>query len=88
MPNEVRVIAVEGIPEIGPGDDLSGLMMDAASDQSTPIEEGDILVVTQKVISKVEGKVMSYEDVEASALAITITEGHRRDPSAHRDDPA
>ena len=80
MPNEVRVIAVKGMPEISPGDDLSGLMMDAASDQGTPIEEGDILVVTQKVISKVEGKVMSYEDVEASTLAITITEGHRRDP--------
>ena len=36
--------------------------------------------MTQKVISKVEGKVMSFEDVEPSQLAITITEGHRRDP--------
>ena len=80
MPNEVRVIGVEGMPEMGPGDDLAGLMMDAAAAQGTPIEEGDILVVTQKVVSKVEGKVMSYENVEASPLAITITEGHRRDP--------
>jgi coenzyme F420-0:L-glutamate ligase/coenzyme F420-1:gamma-L-glutamate ligase len=55
-------------------------MVEAAAAQGTPIEEGDILVVTQKVVSKVEGKVMSYEDVEASPLAITITEGHRRDP--------
>ena len=80
MPNEVRVIGVEGMPELGVGDDLAGLMMDAAAAQGTPIEEGDILVVTQKVVSKVEDKVMSYEDVEASPLAITITEGHRRDP--------
>ena len=80
MPNEVRVIGVEGMPEMGPDDDLAGLMMDAAAAQGTPIEEGDILVVTQKVVSKVEGKVMSYEDVEASPLAVTITEGHRRDP--------
>ena len=80
MPNEVRIIGVEGMPELGPGDDLAGLMMDAAAAQGTPVEEGDILVVTQKVISKVEGKVMSYLDVEASQLAITITEGHRRDP--------
>ena len=80
MPNEVRVIGVEGMPELGVGDDLAGLMMDAAATQGTPIEEGDILVVTQKVVSKVEDKVMSYEDVEASPLAITITEGHRRDP--------
>ena len=80
MPNEVRVIGVEGMPELVPGDDLAGLMMDAASSQGTPIEEGDILVVTQKVVSKIEGKVVSYEEVEASPLAITITEGHRRDP--------
>ena len=80
MPNEVRIIGVEGMPELGPGDDLAGLMMDAADSQGTPIEDGDILVVTQKVISKVEGKVMSYFDVEPSQLAITITEGHRRDP--------
>ncbi len=80
MPNEVRVIGVEGMPEIGPGDDLAGIMMDAAAVQGTAIEESDILVVTQKVVSKVEGKVMSIEEVEASPLAITITEGHRRDP--------
>ena len=80
MPPEVRVIGVKGMPEMGPGDDLAGLMMDAAAAQGTPIEEGDILVVTQKVVSKVEGKVMSFEDVEPSQLAITITEGHRRDP--------
>ena len=80
MPNEVRVIGVEGMPEMGPGDDLAGLMIDAASSQGTPVEEGDILVVTQKVVSKIEGKVISYEDVEASPLAATITEGHRRDP--------
>ncbi len=80
MPPEVRVIAIEGMPELGPGDDLAGLMMDAADTQSTPIEAGDVLVVTQKVVSKVEGKVVSVSDVEASPLAITITEGHRRDP--------
>jgi len=80
MPNEVRIIGVEGMPELGPGDDLAGLMMDAAAAQGTPIEAGDILVGTQKGISKVEGQGVRYPDVEPSQLAITITEGHRRDP--------
>ena len=80
MPNEVRVIGIGGMPELNPGDDLAGLMLDAAAAQSTPILEADVLVVTQKVISKVEGKVMSIEDVEASPFALAITEGHRRDP--------
>ena len=80
MPPEVRVIGIEGMPEIGVGDDLAGLMIDAALAQGTPIEDGDVLVVTQKVISKVEDKVISFDDVNASPLAVTITEGHRRDP--------
>ena len=80
MPPEVRVIGIEGMPEFKDGDDLAGPMMDAAQVQGTPIEAGDILVVTQKIISKVEGKVVKLGDVEASPLAIAITEGHRRDP--------
>ncbi len=80
MPPEVRVIGVEGMPEIQPGDDLGSLMMDAAQRQGTPIESGDVVVVTQKIVSKAEGRVMSVEGVEPSALALTITEGHRRDP--------
>ena len=80
MPPEVRVIGIEGMPELTVGDDLAGLMMDAAQAQGTPIEAGDVLVVTQKVVSKVEGQVVNINDVEASPLAITITEGHRRDP--------
>lgn len=80
MPPEVRVIGVEGMPEIKPGDDLAGLLMDAAQRQGTPIRAGDVVVVAQKVVSKAEGRVVSVESVEASPLALTITEGHRRDP--------
>ena len=54
MPPEIRVIGVEGMPEVQPGDDLSAQMMDAADGQGTPFEAGDIIVVTQKVVSKTE----------------------------------
>ncbi len=80
MPPEVRVIGIQGMPEFKDGDDLAGPMLDAAQAQGTPIEDGDILVVTQKIISKVEGKVVRLGDLEASPLAIAITEGYRRDP--------
>ena len=76
------------MPEIQADDNLAGLMMDAAAAQGTPIEDGDVVVVTQKVVSKVEGKVVDINDVEASQLAVTITAGHRPGPSPHRDDPA
>ena len=80
MPPEVRVIGVEGMPEINSGEDVAAMLMDAAAAQGTPLEAGDVVVVTQKVVSKAEGRVISVEGVEPSALAIAITEGHRRDP--------
>ena len=79
-PPEVRVIGVQGMPEIQSGDDIADMMMDAAAQQGTPFEAEDVVVVTQKVVSKAEGQVISIEGVEPSALAISITEGFRRDP--------
>ena len=80
MPTEIRVIGVEGIPEVQPGDDLGTMLVEAAQRQGTPIETGDVVVVTQKIVSKSEGRVVSLEGVVPSALALEISEGHRRDP--------
>ena len=68
------------MPEARPGDDLAGQITEAAQAQETPVTTGDVLVVTQKIVSKAEGRVISIEGIEASPLAISITEGHRRDP--------
>jgi coenzyme F420-0:L-glutamate ligase / coenzyme F420-1:gamma-L-glutamate ligase len=60
----VRVIPVEGIPEIAAGDDLAAVLADAAA-----FEEGDVVVVAQKAVSKAEGRTVRLEDVEPSARA-------------------
>ena len=80
MPPEIRAVGIEGLPEVQAGDDLAAQIIDAAAAQGTPIEDGDVVVVTQKIVSKAEGRVMSIDEVEASPLAVAITEGHRRDP--------
>ena len=80
MPPEIRAVGIEGLPEVRAGDDLAGQIIDAAAAQGTPIEDGDVVVVTQKIVSKAEGRVMTIDEVEASPLAVAITEGHRRDP--------
>lgn len=80
MPPEVRVIGIQGMPEIKAGYDVAGFLMDAAERQGTPIETGDVIVVTQKIVSKAEDRVISYKDIEPSPLARTVTEGVRRDP--------
>ena len=80
MPSEIRVIGIEGIPEVKDGDDVAAQIMEAAEAQGTVLEDGDILVVTQKIVSKAEGRVVTIDSVEASPLAESISEGHRRDP--------
>jgi coenzyme F420-0:L-glutamate ligase/coenzyme F420-1:gamma-L-glutamate ligase len=66
---EVRVIGIAGIPEVRPGDDLAALILDAARRQDTPPIDGDVLVVTQKVVSKAEGRVVALHTIEPSSFA-------------------
>ena len=54
--NELRIIAVTGLPEIVPGDDLAGMIADADSYQ-----DHDVVVVTQKVVSKAEGRIVKVD---------------------------
>ncbi|HEX2433693.1 MAG TPA: coenzyme F420-0:L-glutamate ligase [Gaiellaceae bacterium] len=60
----IRVLPVEGIPEVQEGDDLAALL-----DKAADFEQGDVLVVAQKVVSKAEGRVVRLDDVEASERA-------------------
>jgi coenzyme F420-0:L-glutamate ligase/coenzyme F420-1:gamma-L-glutamate ligase len=72
---ELRVIALEGLPALGTGDDLAGLLADAA-DRAGGFSAGDVLVVAQKAVSKVEGRVVRLDDVEASAAARELAADH------------
>ncbi len=80
MTPEIQVIGIPGMPEIKVGDDLARLIVEAAERHSIPIEEGDILVVTQKIVSKAEGQVIQMEDIEPSTIALQLSEGTHRDP--------
>jgi coenzyme F420-0:L-glutamate ligase/coenzyme F420-1:gamma-L-glutamate ligase len=53
--SRLSIFGIEGIGEIGPGDDLAGLILDAAASRpDTALADGDVVVVTQKVVSKAE----------------------------------
>jgi coenzyme F420-0:L-glutamate ligase/coenzyme F420-1:gamma-L-glutamate ligase len=74
----VRVLPLEGIPEVEEGDDLVALLADAAA-RAGGLEDGDVLVVAQKIVSKAEGRIVRLEDVEPSARAHEIA-GEDQDP--------
>ena len=66
----MEIIGVAGIPEVHPGDELGPMVLQAASAQGTPIEDGDVVVVTQKIVSKAEGQLVDLSTVEPSKKAI------------------
>ena len=67
MTDELRVIPLRGIPELEEGDDLAALVVGAAREAG--IEAGDVLVVAQKAVSKIEGRVVHLDGVEPSQRA-------------------
>lgn len=81
-PAAVAVHAVPGLPEIAPGDDLAALLGDALDAQGAAggprLAEGDILVVTSKVLSKAENRVRRAADREAAIDEETVRVVARR----------
>jgi len=66
---EFRVFAVDGIPEVTAGDDLVRLLGDALDGS---LQDGDILVVTSKIVSKAEGRQVAAADREDAITAETV----------------
>ncbi len=81
-PGRVEVLALAGLPEVTEGDDLERMIGDAleATPGALPIEPGDVLVVTQKVVSKAEGAVVDLRTVTPGPEAIEWARQWDRDP--------
>lgn len=80
MNREIRVIGIRGMPEVSPGDDLAELVLESCRRQRTKIKNGDILLFTQKVVSKAEGRLVRLEEIKPSALAEGFGHEAGKDP--------
>ncbi|MSQ41483.1 MAG: coenzyme F420-0:L-glutamate ligase [Dehalococcoidia bacterium] len=76
----MRVIGITGIPLVRAGDDLAALILEAAAAQATPLADGDALVVTQRVVSKAEGRVVPLDNFEPSPFARDFAQRMEKDP--------
>ncbi|OEU87577.1 F420-0--gamma-glutamyl ligase [Streptomyces abyssalis] len=78
--------ALPGIPEVRPGDDLVKLIVNAvtsagAAPGSPGLADGDVLIVTSKIVSKAEGRIVRADDREAAINAETVRVVARRGPA-------
>lgn len=71
----VEVVAVEGLPEVRPGNDLAALLARRAG-----FATGDVLVVAHKIVSKAEGRVVALADVVPSPRAEALAQPWGKDP--------
>ncbi len=79
---EVRMFRIPGLPEIRKGEDLAKVIVSAARKAGLYFEEGDILVVAQKIVSKAEGSVVSLATVKPSEKAQAVATQLKKDPRA------
>lgn len=77
---EISVIPVRGIPEIAPGDDLVKTVLGALKGEDVSLENGDVLVFAQKIISKAENRIVRLNDVKPSPFALTLSKEVSKDP--------
>jgi len=78
--NEIKILAVTGLPIVKEGDDLASLICQAAEKQGTPVQNGDVIVVTHVVVSRAEGNVVDLETVTPSEFAKTVAKTTGKDP--------
>jgi coenzyme F420-0:L-glutamate ligase/coenzyme F420-1:gamma-L-glutamate ligase len=80
-PNRLEVVALGGIPEIHPGDDLPALILGAlrATPDLLPLRNDDVIVVTQKVVSKAEGALVDLTTIDPRPEAVDFAARWDRD---------
>jgi coenzyme F420-0:L-glutamate ligase/coenzyme F420-1:gamma-L-glutamate ligase len=79
-PRLISLIPIEGMPLISAGDDLCELMIGAMNAAGHKLQHGDVLVVTQKIVSKAAGLVVDLAEITPSSRAFEIAETHGGDP--------
>jgi len=78
---QLSLLAVPGIPLIQSGDNLAAILLDAFATAGMQVDNGDVLVVAQKLISKAEGRAVSLSSVEPSPEAIRLAAETAKEPA-------
>jgi coenzyme F420-0:L-glutamate ligase/coenzyme F420-1:gamma-L-glutamate ligase len=76
----IQITPIRVSDDIGPDNDLSIVILEAIADSQIEIQNGDILVVTHKIVSKAEGRVVDLTRIRPSPKAIRMAKEHDKDP--------
>jgi len=79
QPAALQLFALPGLPMVQPGDDLASLLGDAMA-RAQPPQDGDVLVIAQKIVSKAEGRIVDLATVTPSPRAVALGAEIDKDP--------
>lgn len=77
---EIRIIGIENIPIVKEGNDIADLILNAMDNEDLKVENGDIFVIAETIISKAEGNKINLESIKPSLKAMEIAEKTGKDP--------
>lgn len=80
MTSQLTLTALPGVPLIEPGADLAAIILTALTQAGLVLQDGDVLVVAQKIVSKAEGRLVRLADVSPSARALELAPQLQKDP--------
>ncbi len=78
--SSIQIIGISGIPEVSEGSDLAQIIVDASKKNGVKLQNGDIVVVTQKIVSKAEGRMVRTSSIQPSPYALRISKLMEKDP--------
>jgi coenzyme F420-0:L-glutamate ligase/coenzyme F420-1:gamma-L-glutamate ligase len=76
----IQIIGIKDIPFVKAGDDIAALIVQAAKKNSIQLNDDDVIVVAQKIVSKAEGHVLDLTTIQPSTLAETVANNAGKDP--------
>lgn len=77
----LQIFGVGGLPEIEPGADLAGSILRAATEGGQALKDGDVVVVTSKIVSKAEGRTVELAEIVPSQFALEWSAQWGKDPA-------
>ena len=80
MVNRINIFALDGVPLVKPGDDLVEIIKDALIFSNERLQDDDVVVIAQKIISKAEGRMVSLNSVKPSPQAEALATKLEKDP--------
>jgi len=80
-PGAVSLLPLAGFPMVQPGDDVAGQILESASATGIDLADGDVVVITSKIVSKAEGRIFDLRTIEPSARAERFASFTDKDPA-------